>query len=93
VYFMFQSLNIHVPSISVLIHTTTVISAMIGGIFSPQNVIRKIVWIKFLIFMLSVYCDVHAVGLFRGSKGRYLVMARQETVGTVVLPAVCSQVI
>jgi hypothetical protein len=40
-----------------------------------------------------MYCDVHAVGLFRGNKGRYMVTAREATMGTVVFSAVGSQVI
>jgi hypothetical protein len=47
----------------------------------------------FFLFTLfcQVYCDVHAVGLFWVSKGCYLVMARQATMGTVVFSAVQSQ--
>jgi hypothetical protein len=77
-------------SISILIHATAVISAMIGGIFFPQIVIRKIAWIRFLLFMLLVYiviCEakrsesfiLHSSLLFNKS-------VRIEIYETMVLP-------
>jgi hypothetical protein len=75
-------------SISVLIHATAKIYAMIGGIFFPQIVIGKIAWIKLLLFMLLLYiviCEAKSSESFILHSSFLFKNVRIEIYETVVL--------